>query len=114
MTEWQKEIGAITLFVEDLDRSKAFYQDVFSLPALNEDTDGVMFRFENTLVFLTKSAAAPRLIGPAHVGSPDIFYEGDAGPYHLLVAIRPPVVIPGIAEVEVRSTSNDVLLVLRP
>ena len=44
----------------------------------------------------------------AHVGSPDIFYEGDAGPYHLLVAIRPPVVIPGIAEVEVRSTSNDV------
>jgi len=44
----------------------------------------------------------------AHVGSPDIFYEGDAGPYHLLVAIRPPVVIPGIAEVEVRTTSNDV------
>ena len=43
-----------------------------------------------------------------HVGSPDIFYEGDAGPYHLLVAIRPPVVIPGIAEVEVRTTSNDV------
>ena len=38
----------------------------------------------------------------AHVGSPDIFYEGDAGPYHLLVAIRPPVVIPGVAEVEVR------------
>jgi hypothetical protein len=25
--EWQKEIGAITLFVEDLGRSKAFYQD---------------------------------------------------------------------------------------
>jgi hypothetical protein len=44
----------------------------------------------------------------AHVGSPDVFYEGDAGPYHLLVAIRPPVVIPGVAEVEVRSTSNDV------
>ena len=44
----------------------------------------------------------------AHVGSPDVFFEGDAGPYHLLVAIRPPVVIPGVAEVEVRSTSNDV------
>jgi hypothetical protein len=43
----------------------------------------------------------------AHVGSPDIFYEGDAGPYHLLVTIRPPQVIPGVAEVEIRSLAND-------
>jgi hypothetical protein len=44
----------------------------------------------------------------AHVGSPDIFFEGDAGPYHLLVTIRPPQVIPGVAEVEIRSTSAGV------
>jgi hypothetical protein len=44
----------------------------------------------------------------AHVGSPDVFYEGVAGPYRLLVTIRPPVVVPGIAEVEVRSTTTDV------
>ncbi|MDQ6700380.1 MAG: hypothetical protein M3Z36_09355 [Acidobacteriota bacterium] len=44
----------------------------------------------------------------AHVGSPDVFFEGDAGPYKLLVAIRPPTVIPGIAQVEVRSLSDDV------
>ncbi len=44
----------------------------------------------------------------AHVGSPDVFYEGNAGPYRLLVTIRPPAVIPGVAEVEVRSTSPDV------
>ena len=44
----------------------------------------------------------------AHVGSPDVFYEGSAGPYRLLVTVRPPVVIPGIAEVEVRSASPDV------
>ena len=44
----------------------------------------------------------------AHVGSPDVFYEGDAGPYRLLVAVRPPAVIPGVAEVEVRSASPDV------
>ena len=44
----------------------------------------------------------------AHVGSPDIFYEGSAGPYRLLVTIRPPVIIPGIAEVEVRSASPEV------
>jgi len=44
----------------------------------------------------------------AHVGSPDVFYEGDAGPYHLIVTIRTPTVIPGVAQVEVRSSANDV------
>lgn len=44
----------------------------------------------------------------AHVGSPDVFYEGDAGPYRLLVAIRPPPVIPGVAEIEVRAAAADV------
>ncbi len=44
----------------------------------------------------------------AHVGSPDVFFEGDAGPYHLLVTVRPPAMIPGVAEVEVRSTSGNV------
>ena len=44
----------------------------------------------------------------AHVGSPDVFYDGKAGPYRLLVAVRPPAVIPGVAEVEVRSMSPDV------
>jgi hypothetical protein len=43
----------------------------------------------------------------AHVGSPDIFYQGDAGPYHLLVTIRPPQVIPGVAEIEIRCASPE-------
>jgi hypothetical protein len=25
----------------------------------------------------------------AHVGSPNVFYEGDAGPYHLFVTVSP-------------------------
>lgn len=41
----------------------------------------------------------------AHIGSPDVFYEGDAGPYHLFVVVRVPQAIPGVAEVEVRSAS---------
>lgn len=41
----------------------------------------------------------------AHVGSPDIFYEGKAGPYPVFVTIRPPVVIPGVAEVEIRTSA---------
>lgn len=44
----------------------------------------------------------------AHVGSSDVFFEGDAGPYHLYVTVRVPQVIPGIAEIQVRSASNDV------
>jgi hypothetical protein len=50
-------------------------------------------------------ATAPLL---AHVGSPDIFFQSDAGPYKLLVTIRPPAVVPGVAEVEIRTTSPDV------
>src|SRR6266403_611762 len=44
----------------------------------------------------------------AHVGSPDVYYEGDAGPYHLFVTVRLPQVIPGVAEFQVRSASPDV------
>ena len=44
----------------------------------------------------------------AHVGSPDVFYEGGAGPYRLLVTIRPPVIVPGVAEIEVRSAAPGV------
>jgi hypothetical protein len=38
----------------------------------------------------------------AHVGSPDVFFDGKAGPYQAYVAIRTPQVIPGVAEIEVR------------
>ena len=45
----------------------------------------------------------------AHVGSPDVYYEGEAGPYHLLMTVRPPAMIPGVAEVEVQATSGNVI-----
>jgi hypothetical protein len=38
----------------------------------------------------------------AHVGSPDVYADGYAGPYRLFVTVRPPLVIPGVAEIEVR------------
>jgi len=41
----------------------------------------------------------------AHVGSPDVYLEGKAGPYQLFVTVRPPLTIPGVAEIEVRSES---------
>jgi len=41
-------------------------------------------------------------VAMAHVGSPDIYADGSAGPYRLFVTVRPPMVIPGVAEIEVR------------
>jgi hypothetical protein len=44
----------------------------------------------------------------AHVGSPDVYFQGEAGPYHLVVTIRTPQMIPGVAEIEIRSDTPGV------
>ena len=44
----------------------------------------------------------------AHVGSPDTYYVGKAGPYGVQVVIRAPQVIPARAEVNVRVTGGGV------
>jgi hypothetical protein len=44
----------------------------------------------------------------AHVGSPDVYFQGDAGPYHLTVMVRTPQMIPGVAEIEVRTDAPGV------
>jgi hypothetical protein len=48
------------------------------------------------------------LASSAHVNSPDVYYDGYAGPYHLLVIIKPPAVVPGIAEIQIRSEDGNV------
>ncbi len=53
------------------------------------------------LTLLLLVTAAPAL---AHVGSKDVFEQIQAGPYPLFVTVRMPVVLPGIAAVEVRAT----------
>ena len=37
-----------------------------------------------------------------HVGSPNVFFDGTAGPYPVRVIIRPPATLPGIAQIDVR------------
>lgn len=44
----------------------------------------------------------------AHVGSPNVFFEGKAGPYPVRVVVRPPEVVPGLAEISVRVEGGDV------
>lgn len=81
MSDWKKKIDAITLFVEDKDRAKAFYQQVFELEPAYEDEDDVMFRLENALLFLTNASVASRMIAPAVVGGPG------QGPRHVFAII---------------------------
>lgn len=38
----------------------------------------------------------------AHVGSPDTWFEGKAGPYPIRVVVRAPGVVPGLAQIDVR------------
>jgi hypothetical protein len=47
------------------------------------------------------------LVAPvwAHVGNPDVYFQGAAGPYHLIITIRTPQMIPGTADVEILSAT---------
>jgi hypothetical protein len=60
---------------------------------------------------LSLIALAPA-ISDAHVGSPDVIFDGKAGPYDIRVIVRVPLVVPGLADVAVRVLSGDVRRVL--
>jgi catechol 2,3-dioxygenase-like lactoylglutathione lyase family enzyme len=72
MTDWEKQIGAMTLYVPDLDRARQFYQDVFGLQAQAADDDTAMVRFKNMYIFLHRAAAAqeplPEILDEARNG----------------------------------------------
>ena len=71
MSESLNSVGAITVFVEDPQRSKAFYEQVFEVPVLFEDDSSAAFKFENTIINLLATPAAHELIEPATVGGPE-------------------------------------------
>jgi hypothetical protein len=48
------------------------------------------------------------LIGFAHIGSPGVTFEGNAGNYPLMVLINPPQVIPGTASVDIYMDASKV------
>jgi catechol 2,3-dioxygenase-like lactoylglutathione lyase family enzyme len=75
---WAKAIGAITLFVEDLDAAKQFYRTTFGLRIVFEDRNSAVFRIGDTLINLLQIEAADELIAPARVAS------RDAGSRHVL------------------------------
>ena len=67
-----------------------------------------MTRRRRAILAATLAFVALPAMASAHIGSPDVFVDGNAGNYRIFVTIRPPHAIPGIAEVEVLTTSDDV------
>jgi len=47
------------------------------------------------------------LSAAAHIGSPSVFFEGAAGAYPIRVVVRPPGVVPGLAEINVRVLAGE-------
>ena len=74
---WAKAIGAITLFVEELDTTKRFYETTFELPLVFEDANSAVFKIGGTLVNLLKIECANELVEPAQVA------RRDAGSRHV-------------------------------
>jgi catechol 2,3-dioxygenase-like lactoylglutathione lyase family enzyme len=68
---WPKGIGAITLFVEELEATKRFYREVFGLPVAFEGDTSAVFEFGNTIINLLDATMAPELIESAVVANPE-------------------------------------------
>ena len=74
---WANAIGAITLFVEELDTTKRFYETTFELPLVFEDANSAVFKIGGTLINLLKIECANELVEPAQVA------RRDAGSRHV-------------------------------
>ncbi len=66
---WSEEIFANTLFVDDIEISRAFYSRIFEKSPVFEDKNSVVFKFGELLINLLSQSEAPSLIGPAKVAS---------------------------------------------
>jgi catechol 2,3-dioxygenase-like lactoylglutathione lyase family enzyme len=64
-------VGAISLFVQDEQRARAFYQEAFDLAPIFEDENSVVFKLDNTILNLLVDREAHELIAPAVVGGAD-------------------------------------------
>ena len=70
MTDWSdvpKQLAAVTLFVDDLNVTKQFYEKVFGLPLHWSDEHSAVFLFGDTMINLLRVSEAPELIEPGVV-----------------------------------------------
>lgn len=73
MGDWDKSIGAMTLFVPDVDEARKFYETAFGTEAHEFDDGAVMLRGTEPILFLHKTAArvepVPEVLEEARKGA---------------------------------------------
>lgn len=71
MSESLRAVGAITMFIADVEISKRWYERVFDTQPIYEDENAVAFQFDTMVLNLLRSSAAHELIEPAAVAAED-------------------------------------------
>ena len=72
MAQSLTSVGVITLYVEDQQRSKEFYERVFEVAAVNEEEGIVIFKFDNLFLrLLTRVRAETELLGQVPLADSD-------------------------------------------
>jgi catechol-2,3-dioxygenase len=64
-------VSAISLFVEDLETAKSFYEAIFGVEVVFEDETSVCVKFDQLFVNLLLSSAARQQVEPARVAGRD-------------------------------------------
>jgi lactoylglutathione lyase len=64
------KLDVITLFVEDLPESKAFYTEVFGLEVIYEDDASAVVQMSNLIINLLRVSNAATLVEPIPVATP--------------------------------------------
>lgn len=60
-------IEVITLFVDDIDEARSFYQTAFAAEIVYQDAVSAVLKFAGTMVNLLQSTEAPELVAPSMV-----------------------------------------------
>jgi catechol 2,3-dioxygenase-like lactoylglutathione lyase family enzyme len=63
-------IEVVTLFVENIEDAKAFYQKVFTPELVYQDAVSSVLKFSGAMVNLLKVTEAPQLVEPSAVAAP--------------------------------------------
>jgi catechol 2,3-dioxygenase-like lactoylglutathione lyase family enzyme len=71
MAQSPKSVSAITLFVEDLARSREFYERAFEVVPVDEDEGTLIFELDNIFLrLLTRSEAEKEMLGQVSLADP--------------------------------------------
>jgi catechol 2,3-dioxygenase-like lactoylglutathione lyase family enzyme len=70
VSAWLSNLDVVTLFVDDVARTRTFYQDVFGLSAIFENENSIVFNLDNTSLNFLQRDSAPDLVAPEKVAPP--------------------------------------------